>query len=79
LLARMTGQGYAQEAAAAVVAQAKALGLRRLLAITTPTNYASQTVLRKIGLQFERETKMSEGAETLHLFAADLGAESCKR
>lgn len=44
------GQGYAQEAAAAVLAQARtAFGLPRLAAITKPDNYASMAVLKKIG------------------------------
>lgn len=71
-LARMTGQGYAQEAAAAVVGHAKSLRLPKLLAITTPTNHASQRVLAKVGLRFEREIKLSQDAETLHLFVAEL-------
>ena len=48
------GQGYAQEAAAAVLKHARdALGLRKLAAITTPENYASMAVLRKIGFTFQ--------------------------
>ncbi len=48
------GQGYAQEAAAGVLRHARqALGLRRLAAITTPENYASMAVLRKIGFAFQ--------------------------
>lgn len=44
------GQGYAQEAAAAVVAHARGpLGIPVLAAITTPENFASMAVLRKIG------------------------------
>jgi [ribosomal protein S5]-alanine N-acetyltransferase len=46
------GQGYAQEAAAAVLAHARAaLGIPVLAAITTPENYASMAVLRKIGFR----------------------------
>jgi RimJ/RimL family protein N-acetyltransferase len=71
-LARMTGRGYAQEAAAAVVQQARALRLPTLLAITTPTNRASQRVLTKVGLRFEREIRLTQDAETLHLFVAEL-------
>ena len=71
-LARMTGQGYAQEAAAAVVGEARSLRLPKLLAITTPTNRASQRVLAKVGLRFELEIKLSQDAETLHLFVAEL-------
>jgi ribosomal-protein-alanine N-acetyltransferase len=47
---RAWGQGYAQEAAAAVVSHARgALGIPVLAAITSPENFASMAVLRKIG------------------------------
>lgn len=53
-LARAWGQGYAQETAAAVVAHARErLGLTALAAITSPENYASMAVLRKIGFTFQ--------------------------
>jgi RimJ/RimL family protein N-acetyltransferase len=48
------GRGYAQEAAAAVLAHAQGpLGIPRLAAITTPENFASMAVLRKIGFVFQ--------------------------
>jgi RimJ/RimL family protein N-acetyltransferase len=48
------GRGYAQEVAAAVVAHAReTLGLQRLAAITTPENFASMAVLRKIGFTLQ--------------------------
>ena len=71
-LARVAGQGYAHEAAAAVVAHAKSLGLPKLLAITTPMNRASQKVLSKVGLRFDREITMPASTEVLHLFVAEL-------
>jgi ribosomal-protein-alanine N-acetyltransferase len=47
------GQGYAQEAAAAVLAHARGpLGIPKLAAITTPENFASMAVLRKIGFTY---------------------------
>jgi [ribosomal protein S5]-alanine N-acetyltransferase len=47
------GRGYATEAAAAVLAYARGpLGLETVVAITSPDNTASQTVLQKIGLRF---------------------------
>ena len=50
---RAWGQGYAQEAAAAVLAHAQgALGIPVLAAITSPENFASMAVLRKIGFTF---------------------------
>jgi RimJ/RimL family protein N-acetyltransferase len=48
------GRGYAQEVAAAVVDHARRnLGLQRLAAITTPENFASMAVLRKIGFTLQ--------------------------
>lgn len=48
------GRGYAQEAAAAVLAHAQGpLGIPVLAAITTPENFASMAVLRKIGFSFK--------------------------
>jgi hypothetical protein len=41
-----------------------------LLAITTPTNHASQKLLGRVGLRFESEIEMA--TETLHLFAVEL-------
>ena len=76
LLASVAGQGFAYEAACAVVQLAKSLKLPRLLAITTPTNHASQKLLRKLGLQFEKEIRMGPEAEALHLFAIELNAQS---
>jgi RimJ/RimL family protein N-acetyltransferase len=48
------GQGYAWEAARAVLDFAPTLGIRRLLAITSPNNIASNGLLRKLGMRFER-------------------------
>lgn len=50
---RVWGQGYAQEAAAAVLAHAQGpLGIPKLAAITTLENFASMAVLRKIGFTY---------------------------
>ena len=52
-LQRVWGRGYAQEAAAAVLAHAQGpLGIPKLAAITSPENFASMAVLRKIGFSF---------------------------
>lgn len=49
-LAQAAGRGYATESAAAVMAYGRqALGLGRLVAVTTPNNAASIKVLEKIG------------------------------
>ncbi len=48
------GKGYASEAAAAVLAHGRGpLGLGKLAAITSPENYASMAVLKKIGFTFQ--------------------------
>jgi len=51
-LERFWGRGYASEAAAATLAHGRAvLGLKTIVAITTPTNTASIAVLEKIGMK----------------------------
>ncbi len=55
LLERYWHQGYASEAAAAVLAYGyEVIGLKRIVAITALDNDASAKVLEKIGLQFDR-------------------------
>jgi RimJ/RimL family protein N-acetyltransferase len=54
-LPRYRGRGYAREAARATVAYgASVVGLRRIVAITSPDNAASGRVLEDVGLRFER-------------------------
>jgi RimJ/RimL family protein N-acetyltransferase len=65
-------KGYALESAAAVMNYARdVLGLDRVLAITNPDNEASEKLLGKIGLRFERMTKLSEDADQVKLFTSD--------
>ena len=55
LLERYWNNGYAYEAAAAVLDYGyKVIGLKRIVAITSLDNNASAKVLEKIGLQFDR-------------------------
>ena len=63
-LPQFGGKGYATEAAAGVLAYAPSLGIRRVLAITSPGNAGSNAVLRKIGMRFE---------EVVHLTPEDPG------
>jgi RimJ/RimL family protein N-acetyltransferase len=66
-LARYGGQGYAAEAAAAVLRWGQqTLGLRRIVAIVAPGNERSLRLLAKIGMQDEGTIEL-EG-ETLRLF-----------
>ena len=65
-------KGYAYEASASVLEHArKTLGIDRVLAITTPDNEASAKLLMKIGLRFDRLTKLSPDANEVKLFAVE--------
>jgi ribosomal-protein-alanine N-acetyltransferase len=69
-------QGFAFESAAAVMSHAKdKLGLNRVLAITSPGNEASEKLLGKIGLRFERMIKLSEAEPEVKLFTSDPAPE----
>ena len=68
-LSRYRAKGYAVESASAVVTHARrVLRLRRIVAITSPENFASIAVLEKIGLKFERMIKLDEQSPELQLF-----------
>ena len=61
----------AYEAAAAVLRYARsALGLTRILAITSPGNAASIELLQKLGFRFERRQRLSADDE-VNVFASD--------
>ncbi len=71
-LPEFRGAGYAYEAASAVMAYGeRALGLNRIVAITSPDNYDSARLLEKLGFDFERMVKLSGDSEELKLFAFD--------
>jgi RimJ/RimL family protein N-acetyltransferase len=53
-LPQYMGQGDATEAAAGTLQHARKLGIKRVVAITTPGNDASDAVLRRIGMRFEQ-------------------------
>jgi RimJ/RimL family protein N-acetyltransferase len=64
------GQGYALESASAVLAYAtQTLGLRRVLAITSPDNDRSIKLLAKMGFVFDRMVKLNEDRPESTLFA----------
>jgi RimJ/RimL family protein N-acetyltransferase len=66
------GQGYAYEAAAAVMDYGKGvLELKRIVAITSLDNQASGRLLEKVGLRFERMIRLSENAEEVRLFVSE--------
>lgn len=62
-------KGYAYEAAAAVMAYAKgAVGLTRIVAITSVDNESSARLLEKIGLKFEKLIRLKPDGEEVRLF-----------
>jgi RimJ/RimL family protein N-acetyltransferase len=66
-------QGYAQEAAVAVVEYARdILRLRRLVAITSTENQSSVRLLEKIGMRFERTIKLFPDKPEVSLYAIAL-------
>jgi len=66
-------QGYAREAAAAVMEYARdTLGLRRLVAITSLDNERSGRLLEKLGFRSEGNIPVPPGGKEARLFVADL-------
>lgn len=68
-LERFRGKGFATESAAAVMEYGRStLGIRRIVAITSPDNEESIRVLSKIGLRFEKMIRMPNSIEDSRLF-----------
>ena len=59
------GQGYATEAAAAVLRRGHEAGLAELLALTDPANTASQAVCRRLGLDLRGTSEAYYGKPLL--------------
>jgi RimJ/RimL family protein N-acetyltransferase len=67
------GRGYASEAARALLLHARdEVRLRRLLAITSPHNEASHTLLLKIGMRFQGVVKLAPDDSGTRLYAIEL-------
>lgn len=74
-LPRHRNKGYASEASAAVLDEARTvLGLRRVVAIADPRNIASISVLRRAGMRFERHVTLGDDPTELALFAIEFDA-----
>lgn len=72
LLPAYWSQGYASEAAGAVMHDARhRLGLGRILAITSPDNEPSIRLLGKLGFRFERMMRLAEDAGEVRLFVSE--------
>jgi len=70
LLARYRGQGYAREAARAVLEYAReTVGITRLVAIAAPDNRASIGLLERLGLRFEGMIRLPGDSADTSLYA----------
>jgi RimJ/RimL family protein N-acetyltransferase len=78
-LAPYCGRGYAYEAGMAVLGLAPALGLPRVLAITSPGNVASNGLLRKMGMRFERVVHLVPGGAGSNLYSLDFEQPASRR
>jgi ribosomal-protein-alanine N-acetyltransferase len=68
-LEKFRGRGFAYESAAEVMDYGRtALGLKRIVAITSPDNEASIRVLQKIGLRFDKMLRIPGSNEETRLF-----------
>lgn len=62
------GRGYASEAARALIAQAfEQLHLEEVVAFTMTTNEASQAVMRRVGMVYERDFEHADLAHVLYV------------
>jgi RimJ/RimL family protein N-acetyltransferase len=69
---RFWGEGYAFEAASAVLTHARErLGLRRIVAITSLDNEPSIRLLAKLAFRFERVARFTPDGPELRLFASE--------
>jgi|GEM_PF-1573183 len=58
-----TGRGYVTEAACAILDEALAGGLRRVVAVTDLDNHASQRVARRIGMHHVGRARVDDDQE----------------
>lgn len=73
-LAAHCGNGYAYEAAGAVLRHAHALGMARIMAITAPDNIASIRLLEKCGLRYQGVQTIPPYTTDSNVYLAELGA-----
>jgi RimJ/RimL family protein N-acetyltransferase len=63
------GQGYAEEAAKATLAYGRDVWqLKHIVGIATPENQASIALMQKIGMRYERSTRLNAQAEQLVVY-----------
>ncbi|MBI4783709.1 MAG: GNAT family N-acetyltransferase [Oscillatoriophycideae cyanobacterium NC_groundwater_1537_Pr4_S-0.65um_50_18] len=72
LLPEFRGQGYAYEAASAVMEYGRTvLGLEQIVAIASTDNKSSAKLLTKIGFKFKQVVRLVEDGEPIRLFTSD--------
>lgn len=67
---RFWSKGYAYESASAVMEHGRALGLRRIVAITSPDNQSSIKLLQKLGMKFEKNMTLPGPSSEVMLFGS---------
>lgn len=73
LLPEFWSQGYAREAASAVLSYAgRKLGLKRVVAVTNSDNQSSIRLLERMGFVYERMIRLSLDAPEIKLFAVKI-------
>ena len=73
LLPEFESQGFGYEASQVIMQLAKEkFNLKRIVAITLPSNINSIKLLEKLGLSFEKRIKPFEDEQELMLFAKSL-------
>lgn len=66
-------KGYGFESASAVLEYGRTVqGLNRIVAVTSPDNYASIILLKKLGLRFEKMVRLSDDDRESKLFSPDV-------
>ena len=66
-------QGYAFESASAVLEYGRtALGMNRIVAITTPDNLSSIKLLNSVGLKYDQMTRLARDAQEVMLFSCSV-------
>ena len=72
-LPKFWSQGYAIESARAIKQYAHdVIGLKRMVAITDPSNAGSVHVLEKLGMKFEKMVRLAADDIELKLFSIDI-------
>lgn len=69
MLPKFRRKGYTFEAAKASINDGKMrLGIKTILAITSPKNIASIQLLNKLGMSFKKMVQMDSNSEFIHLY-----------